>query len=1827
MGDFSPKKYDTKSTRSSPFAYQQRILERTSNSIQRKPSSSSISGSTPLGSPKPTFLDGISQRSPSSRISRHRQSQSVGDVASKWEARSQTEKSSVPFPNYPSRSPSPTKSSLPSSVFTPFSHNNLPPSPTPERAPSVRRTRPLSLQSTPDLAKSSVGALKALGSSQSVYRTNSLSRARSIDLEAEKQKTEAQTSPSKHDSNRNLLGRGAAPTYRERPGVQLGRITSGDAGNDWDENEKPGGWEKDKRTSIRDDTLHFPGITDTNEEVAGLPGRVRLSRTNSLTEGSRSTMGLRRSNALKSSNTSPTKMNANSSVLSRTQYMTLDKQRHLLAAYEYLCHISEAIRWMEECLESSLEMDEVQAEEGLRDGIVLFRLASVWGFGEGMEDGHFGWDGIRKNYAGHRRLFTHPNARHFKYVDNINYFFEFIKRIKLPELFTFETTDLYEKKNIPKVIYCLHALSYLLAGRGVAPRIGALKGQLEFTDDQLRQTQKNLDASNVPMPNFGGLASTFGEAEPEPEPEPEETEEDRIARELFEVENKIIAMQARARGFLTRQQFANLQRRIKWSQQPVISMQATCRGALTRTRLHDIREERSGSAMKWVVPLQSAARGKLVQDQQRNIQRHFMVCKSSITSLQAQCRGVITKENYDNKKRLISRQERLGAYHKLQAHCRGMLTRDGFKKRTSTLKNRGELQRAVRIQSSCRGFLVRSKHNEFMDTIRKHEPSFLAIQTLCRSKAVRSKFQAKSKDIKGVSQGFIALQAQSRGLLYRKDHSKFIKLLKNGSSSNSVALLQAFARGFITRQSLNAFRQKLASLSKEHVIIQACARGSIVRDECESILAYLDDNHKSIVAIQALSQTALIQERYGHLQSMLDESATSICQMQSHSRGFLIRDHIENIKTELMNEPNMRSILDLQSLSRATLVRRYVWDIFQQLESAEDDVVKCQSQARGYLIRKDQKMWKRHLQVSQPEAVNLQSIMRGYNQRKKFGEKKTHYRTNKEKIVKIQALYRGREKREQFKELTMGNNVPLNTVKEFVHLLDDSDYDFDEEIELVDLRKRVLEAIRETQALESHVDELDVKIALVVKNALSFDELVRAAKGRLVASGTLNRNGSVLAAAGDPFSPGKMDKQTVRRLELYQQLFWRLQNQPEYLARLFYNMSRTEVSDKNRRLIENVIMTLFGYTQSAREEYLFLKVMQRSMHEEIASANKLSDVVRGSFTWVKMFLLYLRGPEKKGFLKQALGPRITEITSLESFDLETDPVVIWKQIINYQELESGVPSDKKKDVTYEEAISDSDTRVTFIHHLQQLRHATEHFREDIQKSMKKMPYGLRFIARELYLALRIKFKNESEDACNRTIGQLIYYRYIHPAIVTPETFDVVPKVLDPLQRKNLNEIAKMLTQLAMGEIFSDENPYLTPLNDYILDASSKFIPWFGQVADAVDAETHFNAGEFLEYNTTRKPSIHISPSEIYDVHSILNQNLDKIAPTGNDPLRGILLELGGPPLPAQGELYEARKRAVSLTLANRNAQVDNPNDPQTHKKQLWLQTKRLVLAVLRIQPERTLTQSFITEVTEEHEHQWQLFVQKESSLEMSRKSGIKDTTSPFLGSGYKINDIKQMRYTEVKATAIEYCLQLEKIGEITRKDHYQGVLNAIAVDVRNRNRKRIQRQKELNSMENTLKILDEKKDYLHNQQEAFNSYIETSMQTMQKKGKKRFVLPFTKQWSHLRDLKHNGKRFKFGSYKYSAQELYNRGLLLSIHQVSPRQFDGLFITFSSDEIGVFKIDMNLAGEPKPMASEDVRLEDMLQMQFENKSSIAICEGNVKCNLNVLLFQLYKKFYQ
>jgi Ras GTPase-activating-like protein IQGAP2/3 len=117
--------------------------------------------------------------------------------------------------------------------------------------------------------------------------------------------------------------------------------------------------------------------------------------------------------------------------------------------------------------------------------------------------------------------------------------------------FIFELTDLYDKKNLPKVIYCIHALrfvfstttdpllssypstSHLLARRGMAERIGNLLGHLKFSDDQLQRTQKGLKDAGVAMPNFGNVGNELArEINEEPEPEVE-SEAERTSTDYF----------------------------------------------------------------------------------------------------------------------------------------------------------------------------------------------------------------------------------------------------------------------------------------------------------------------------------------------------------------------------------------------------------------------------------------------------------------------------------------------------------------------------------------------------------------------------------------------------------------------------------------------------------------------------------------------------------------------------------------------------------------------------------------------------------------------------------------------------------------------------------------------------------------------------------------------------------------------------------------------------------------------------------------------------------------------------------------------------------------------------------------------------------------------------------------------------------------------------------------------------------------------------------------------------------------------------------------------
>lgn len=168
---------------------------------------------------------------------------------------------------------------------------------------------------------------------------------------------------------------------RRKLGKHLPRIASGDGGEDWEEEKRKGEEREEQEARSRiaarersrqqleglrmdPSTKALPAVPPPPpplspfdpqgpSDVQGIPGRLRLSRQTALPPaakpGSKYTMGL-----------------------------WVDVQRHLLQAYEYLCHVGEAQQWIEGCLQEELPFGVVEMDEGMRNGVVLAKLAKVW---------------------------------------------------------------------------------------------------------------------------------------------------------------------------------------------------------------------------------------------------------------------------------------------------------------------------------------------------------------------------------------------------------------------------------------------------------------------------------------------------------------------------------------------------------------------------------------------------------------------------------------------------------------------------------------------------------------------------------------------------------------------------------------------------------------------------------------------------------------------------------------------------------------------------------------------------------------------------------------------------------------------------------------------------------------------------------------------------------------------------------------------------------------------------------------------------------------------------------------------------------------------------------------------------------------------------------------------------------------------------------------------------------------------------------------------------------------------------------------------------------
>lgn len=1101
--------------------------------------------------------------------------------------------------------------------------------------------------------------------------------------------------------------------------------------------------------------------------VVGMRGRRQLKRTDS-TRGNKTTGNVR------------------SYAWGERNWM--DKQRQFLQAYEYLCHIGEAKEWIEDIIEKPLPPI-VQLEEALRDGVTLAEIVQALHPNQPM------------------RIFRNPKLQ-FRHSDNIALFFRFLAEVGLPELFRFELIDLYEKKNIPKVIYCIHALSWLLYRKGIVDfRIGNLVGQLEFEHHELEEMQKGLDKSGVSMPSFSGMGASFGaepEPEPEPGPKPVESEEERIARELQDKEASLMELQARLRGAMVRIGLGYTMQSLWDSEERFAELQSIIRGAWAR----QIAEYRL-SMQIFAINLQSAARGAIIRRRQQGREKWWRGREGEVVLLQSLVRARKSRVQTQNLRVRAKKHE--SGVRRIQAAIRGALERHRFDGQYT--KTRDAESNVINLQAAIRGALERHRFDEQYTRARDAETNVIHLQSAVRGLLQRQRAHEQFSQTKRSEKDVIRLQAAIRGgELRRKVSEDQMRLLE---AQGSIVALQIAARAAAVRSSIAKQRGALGNLDGLWRALQSVSRGAISRRKSQETKRNLQSHQQTIVALQAFVRAKIIRREVKNIRQQLAASALEITKTQSASRACLVRT---KICAELQAlETHASSIAALQASARGWSVRQRQMRLQQELDENVPEIISLQGLARAMMIRSDIGTLLSELEDAEPVTAELQAVIRGSIVRGKYAEKKAFFKANMEKVVKVQSFVRGKLQGEAYKSLTNGSNPPVGTVKGFVHLLNDSDFDFDEEVEFERLRKTVVQHVRQNELADQYITQLDIKIALLVKNKITLDEVVKHQKHFGGDAHSLLTNTEI--SSKDPFDLKALNKNSRRKLEHYQEMFFILQTQPQYLARLFKRIREQATAEKECERIKYLMMGVFGYAQKRREEYYLIKLFTRSIKEEIDHCPSIKDYLRGNFFWAKLFGAYTKSPRDRKYMREVLGPVIKEsVIENPELDLESDPMQIYLSAIGNEQLRTGRRSNRSPDIPREEAIRDEETKRTFIAHLQDLRDIADQFFTLLEEQLHKMPYGVRYIAQQMFNYLVTRFPHEEQTHILQIVGHWVWKAYLQPALLEPEKHGAIDRGLSQEHKRNIGQVVKVLSQVAAGRLFGGENVFLQPLNSYVRES-------------------------------------------------------------------------------------------------------------------------------------------------------------------------------------------------------------------------------------------------------------------------------------------------------------------------------------------------------------------------------------------------------------------------
>ncbi|XP_072588637.1 ras GTPase-activating-like protein IQGAP3 [Vulpes vulpes] len=1629
-------------------------------------------------------------------------------------------------------------------------------------------------------------------------------------------------------------------------------------------------------------------------------------------------------------NMEPRRAGAGSALYERLTAEEMDEQRRQNVAYQYLCRLEEAKRWMEACLKEELPSP-VELEESLRNGVLLAKLGHC--FAPAVVP-------LKKIYDA-EQLRYQATGLHFRHTDNINFWLSAIAHVGLPSTFFPETTDIYDKKNMPRVVYCIHALSLFLFRLGLAPQIHDLYGKVKFSAEELSNMASELAKYGLQLPAFskigGILANELSVDEAAVHAAVlainEAVERGVVKDTLAALQNpsallvnlqeplapiyQELLAQAKAEKAASAQTHDG---RESWDLYDCFLTQAEIQGNINHINVHaalevvdDALERQSPDALlEALLDPALALRGV-----RKDFTNWYLEQLSSDREQKAQELGLLDLLEKEEVQAGVATANMKGDEEQamLQAVCRiNRAIQKGVAADTVKELTCPEAQLPPVYPSASAVYqqeltaLQQQRGGEL-----GHEELFVAMEMLSAVVLINRALEAGDGDscwssLVNPTTGLAEVERENAhryfDALVELRHERMpdgVTLSWNDLQATvyqvnaqvqeetdqilAVSLINEALDQGSPKKTLSALllpsagldNVSLAVAPRYHLLLVAAKRqkaqvtgdpGAVLwlEEICQEVLRANQDTdaaQRMALGVAAINQ-AIKEGKAAQTEQVLRNPTVALRGLvpncaDSYQRAlegamarkqypgdtaFWVQHNMKDGSTYYFHLQTFQGTWERPSgcrLNMSHLTREEIQSAITKVTAAHDRqqlwkanvgfVIQFQARLRGFLVREKFAEQSHFLRTWLPAVIKIQAHWRGYRQRKTYLERLQYFRANLDAvikiqawvrmwaacrryrrrlgyfqknvnaIVKIQAYFRARKARDDYRVLVHSPHPTVSVVCRFAHLLNQSQEDFMVEAELLKLQEEVVRKIRSNQQLQQDLDLMDIKIGLLVKNRITLQEVVSHCK-KLTKKNKEQLSGMMVLDKQKGLK--SLSKEKRQKLEAYQHLFYLLQTQPIYLAKLTFHMPQ----NKTTKFMESVIFSLYNYASNRREAYLLLQLFKTMLQEEIRSkVEQPQDMVTGNPTVVRLVVRFYRNGRGQSALREILGRVIQEVLEDKRLSVHTDPIHLYKSWINQSEAQTGQRSHLPYDVTPEQALSHPEVQRRLDISLHSLLAVTNKFLVAIMSSVDRIPYGMRYVAKVLRTTLAEKFPDNSENEVYKVVGNLLYYRFLNPAIVAPDAFDIVAMAaggaLATPQRHTLGAVAQVLQHAAAGKVFSGESRHLRALNDYLEETHLKFRRFVCRACQVPEPEERFAMDEYSDMVAVAKPVVYITVGELVNTHRLLLEHQDWIAPDHCDPLHELLEDLGelptvpdliGEGVAADGNL-DLSKLEVSLTLANKFEGLETDTG-DANAQSLLLSTKQMLADIMQFQPRDSLEEMLSYPLSREQEAAHQRLMCQRQACETQIPEPLRRHRSLTAHSLLPLADKRRRVLRNLR--------QLEGLGLVSARDGYQGLVDGLAKDICSQHRHRQWRKAELGKLQATLQGLDAKMAFYEEQGDYYSQYIRTCL-------------------GHLAPrAKTSGKGKKQPSLHYTAAQLQEKGVLVEIEDLPHSHFRNVIFDITpGDEAGKFEVNARFLGVD--MERFQLHYQDLLQLQYEGVAVMKLF-NKAKVNVNLLIFLLNKK---